>query len=152
MNHSLVLQRSLQVRLHLGIHREALWRLSSMCVKIGRSFIRRILKTEEAHRFSTTLKSCLVRPHFPVTLYTIPLISSLAFIHLFIMKTTAIVVSVMALASQAFAAPAGEVEKRSVVFTLASEKNGQGERKTWGVDRWKCRMSNSVFATDALCI
>lgn len=26
----------------------------------------------------------------------------------------------------------------AVVFTLSSEQNGQGTRKTWGVDRWKC--------------
>lgn len=27
----------------------------------------------------------------------------------------------------------------SVVFSLASEPNGQGERKSWVVDRWKCK-------------
>ncbi|PSN71705.1 hypothetical protein BS50DRAFT_629843 [Corynespora cassiicola Philippines] len=27
----------------------------------------------------------------------------------------------------------------SVVFSLASEPNGQGERKSWVVDRWTCK-------------
>lgn len=26
----------------------------------------------------------------------------------------------------------------SVVFSLSTEPNGQGIRKSWGVDRWKC--------------
>jgi hypothetical protein len=67
------------------------------------------------------------------------------------MKTTAILVSVMALASQAFAAPTGEVEKRSLVFSLASEKNGQGVRKSWVMDRWKCRTRRSSF-TNSACV
>ena len=53
------------------------------------------------------------------------------------MKTTSTLIAIAALTTQIFAAPT--VEKRSVVFDVSTEPNGQGDRQSFIVDRWKCQ-------------